>query len=83
MVGLRLGMMSSEGKESSGKEDGSDSGDCEDGSASVIRRMGGNWSEDFGEEWRSCAFHLKFALHGQALLGARIALAMTRRSQKD
>ena len=83
MVGLRLGMMSSEGNESSGKEDGSDSGDCEDGSASVIRRMGGiGWREDFGE-WRSCAFHLKFALHGRALLGARIALAMTRRSQKD
>jgi len=42
VVGLRLGMMSSEGKESSGKEEGSDSGDSEDGSGSVIRRIG-NW----------------------------------------
>jgi len=57
--------MSSEGKESSGKEDGSDSGDCEDGSVSVIRREDGGEigeREDFGE-WRSCAFHLKFALY--------------------
>ena len=42
VVGLRLGIMSSEGKESSGKEEGSDSGDSEDGSRSVIRRIG-NW----------------------------------------